>query len=154
MARPRLAEVGQLSDDEMVVEDGELIVGEGDTSRQMFIVASGRVRVTKKQGDREVTLRTVERGEFFGEMALLEGLPRSASAYAVGDATLLVIEPGGLLLRLRRDPTLAIEMLRVLSERVRHLSNTLIQTLEHIDDQVVAEWGIALDKAPEDADED
>jgi CRP/FNR family transcriptional regulator, cyclic AMP receptor protein len=131
--------------DERVMRDGELIFAEGDNDRQMFIVATGRVRITKAQGGREITLRMIERGEFFGEMALLESLPRSATAYAVGETHLVVIEPGSLLLRLRRDPTLAIEMLHTLSARIRSLSNRLVVALDHTDENAAAEWGIGPD---------
>ena len=55
-------------------------------------------------------------------MSLLESLPREADATAVTDTELLVITQGGLLVRLRRDPTFAVEMLHKLSGRVRSLN--------------------------------
>ena len=59
------------------------------------------------------------RGEFFGEMSLLEGLTRSADVFASEDTELVCISSGGLLLKIRRDPTFAIEMLRSFSGRLR-----------------------------------
>jgi len=110
-------------------EDGELIVREGDEDREMFIIRAGQVRITKQVGDEELTLATLERGDFFGEMALLESLPRTANARAVGPTRLLVIQPGGLLLRIRRDPTFAFEMLHRLSGRIRGLNRRLVEAV-------------------------
>lgn len=110
--------------------DGERIVTEGEDGREMFIIDSGAVRIVKQAGDDQVVLATLERGDFFGEMSLLESSARDASAVAVGPTRLLVIQPGGLLLRMRRDPTFAFEMLHKLSGRVRQLNARIIQLLE------------------------
>jgi CRP-like cAMP-binding protein len=105
--------------------DGEVIVREGDDGAEMFIVQSGRVVISRRRDCSDTTLQVVERGEFFGEMSLLESMPRDADARAEGRTRLLVIGPGGLLLRLRRDPSLALEMLNTLSGRVRALNQRL-----------------------------
>jgi CRP/FNR family transcriptional regulator, cyclic AMP receptor protein len=73
-----------------------------------------------------VQLAVLEKGDFFGEMSLLEGLPRDASAIAVGTTQVLVMSSGALLVRLRRDPTFAFELLRRLSGRVRALNARLL----------------------------
>ncbi len=119
--------------------DQELIVREGDHTRDMFVIQSGRVRITKQVGERELELATLERGDFFGEMSLLESLPRDASARAIGETQLLVISAGALLVRMRRDPTFAFEMLHRLSGRVRSLNARLIE--------LVAKSGTAEDAA-------
>jgi CRP/FNR family transcriptional regulator/CRP/FNR family cyclic AMP-dependent transcriptional regulator len=77
-----------------------------------------------------VTFGYIERGDFFGEMSLLESLPRYAGAFAVGTTRVLVIEPGSLVLRIRHDPTLAIEMMQRLSGRLRLANSRLMQVLE------------------------
>ena len=110
--------------------DGEIIVREGDTGREMYVIRSGRVEVTKSLGGRNVVLATLERGSFFGEMSLLESLPRSATVRAKGDAELLVIEPGALLLKIRRDPTFAFEMLQQMSHRQAYLEANLAELME------------------------
>ena len=61
-------------------------------------------------------------------MALLQSIPRYASAYAKGTTKLLILQPGGFLLKIRRDPTLAFEMLQQLSHRVK-VSNERIMEL-------------------------
>ena len=67
-------------------------------------------------------MATLRQGDFFGEMSVLESMPRDADAVALTHTELLVITQGGLLIRLRRDPTFAIEMLHKLSGRVRALN--------------------------------
>ena len=141
---------------------GESLFTQGEASDLVYLVESGeiailRVRVTVGQGDQEVTLGVIERGDFFGEMALLEALPRSANAYAVGETRLVVIEPGALLLRIRRDPTFAIEMLHQLSGRLRQSNTSHLAALEHTKASGTGTppvWEIGLDRqsSPFDAD--
>ena len=104
---------------EIVVPDGQYIVREGDVGTDMYVIQSGEIAISKQTDDGERTLAILRRGEFFGEMSILESLPREASARAVGETRLLIIGQGGLLFRLRRDPTFALEMLHQLSKRLR-----------------------------------
>lgn len=108
---------------------GEVIFLEGDDSREMFIVLEGTVEVVKKHARGEIKLATIERGEFLGEMSLLESLPRSATARAIGSVKLLAIHPGGFLLKIRRDPTFAFEMMQVLSRRIRVTNDSLMKAM-------------------------
>ena len=109
--------------------DGDTIFTEGEDGREMYIVQSGEVRVTKHAPAGEIHLATITRGDFVGEMALLESKPRSATARAVGKTRLVVLQPGGFLLKIRRDPTLAFEMLQRLSHRIRHTNEQLLDAL-------------------------
>lgn len=115
---------------EQTFRDGERIVTEGEHSRDMFVILSGRVRITKRAGEQQVELATLERGDFFGEMSLLESLPRDASAVAIGETRVLVIGASALLVRMRRDPTFGFEMLQRLSGRVRLLNARWVKLLE------------------------
>ncbi len=119
--------------------DGEYIVREGEQGRDMFVIQSGRVRITKDVGDGEVELATLGKGEFFGEMSLLESLARDADVVATGSARLLVIQPGGLLMRIRRDPTFAFEMLHKLSGRLRQQNARLVRALEALEERGAGE---------------
>lgn len=92
----------------------------------MFIIKQGRVEIFKQVGGHEILLATLERGDFFGEMSLLEGLPRSATARSVGSTELVVLRPGSLLLRIRQDPTFAFELLQQMSRRIRKLNDQLV----------------------------
>ncbi len=108
-----------------IFHDGEVIVREGDETREMYVIQTGSVVVTKLIGGREHKLGTMGRGSFFGEMALLESLPRHATVRAVGDTKVLTIKPGSLLLKIRRNPTFAFEMLQSMSRRLREANNRL-----------------------------
>jgi CRP/FNR family cyclic AMP-dependent transcriptional regulator len=72
---------------------GTILFREGDPGREMFILQSGKVQVKKKVGAGEKVLAELAPGEFFGEMALLEGLNRSATAEVTEDSRILVISP-------------------------------------------------------------
>jgi CRP-like cAMP-binding protein len=109
--------------------DAELICREGESSAEMFVIVRGSVRVFKASSRGELDLAVLGKGDFFGEMSVLEGLPRDASAQALGEAEVLVMTAGALLVRLRRDPTFAFELLRRLSGRVRSLNARLIRAL-------------------------
>jgi CRP/FNR family cyclic AMP-dependent transcriptional regulator len=107
-------------------KDGDIIVREGEQASDMFVIRSGQVEILKSVGGHEVQLAVLDRGSFFGEMSLLEGLPRSATARAVGNTSLLVLRSGSLLLAIRRNPTFAFEMLQQMSHRIRELNDKLV----------------------------
>ncbi len=121
-----MSKQGRQAELERAYDDGQLICREGDASEEMFVIQSGKVRIVKDRNGVEVQLAVLEKGDFFGEMSLLEGLPRDASAIAVGATQVLVMSSGALLVRLRRDPTFAFELLRRLSGRVRALNARLL----------------------------
>lgn len=123
---PRLTErVASAAEHVVHVGDRELVVSEGDAGEDMFLVQSGTVVISKRINGAEVVLGEIGPGDFFGEMSVLEGLPREASARAKGPTRLLVLGQGALLVRLRRDPSLAVEMLHRLSGRLRRLNARL-----------------------------
>lgn len=97
----------------------------------MYVIQSGKVRIFKDGGGAVLELATLDKGDFFGEMSVLEGLPRDASAEAIGKTRVLVLSAGALLVRLRRDPTFAFELLRRLSGRVRALNARLLTSATH-----------------------
>ena len=121
-------------DVEMAYADGELIVREGEIGSDMFIIKKGGAQVSKMINGQDVTLTNLERGDFFGEMAVLESSPRSATVRAIGATKVLVLGRGDLLLRIGRDPTFAFEMLQQMSHRVRVITDRLssLQEASHI----------------------
>lgn len=104
---------------EVAFRDGEYVVRTGDAGTEMYIIQSGQVDVLRPALDGTTSVGRLGPGDFFGEMSLLESLPRDADVRSVGDSRLVVISQGDLLMRIRRDPTLAIEMLHTLSGRLR-----------------------------------
>jgi CRP-like cAMP-binding protein len=134
--RPLSSSNGHGTEQVRTYADAELICREGESTTEMFVLRSGSVRIFKTRAASarssqppEIELAVLHKGDFFGEMSLLEGLPRDASAQAVGGAEVLVMTPGALLVRLRRDPTFAFELLRRLSGRVRTLNARLIAAM-------------------------
>lgn len=118
------------SDSVRIFEPGEIIFKEGDDSREMFVVLEGQVEVVKNSPrGGEVKLAALSRGEFLGEMSLLESLPRSATARAVTSVKMLAIHPGGFLLKIRRDPTFAFEIMQSLSRRIRVTNDSLMEAM-------------------------
>lgn len=110
-------------------KDGDVIVQEGDRSREMYVIQSGQVVVARLGGNGTAPgVETLERGEYFGEMSLFQSVPRDATVRAKGSTKLLVLEPGALLLKLRRDPTFAFDMLQRMSGRIRELEEKLAKT--------------------------
>lgn len=110
--------------------DGEDIFVEGDTSRDLFIIQEGEVEILKKSPLGDLKLAVFKRGDFFGDMALLQGGHRFAGARAKGSTKLLVIQPGGFLLKIRRDPTFAFEMLQALSLRIKVSNERLLEVIQ------------------------
>jgi len=117
------------TDYEETFNDGDIIVREGDDSREMYVIQSGSVVVMRNIDGVEVELARLERGNFFGEMSLLESIARNATIRALGQTKLLVIKPGTLLLKIRRNPTFAFEMLQQMSLRIRRSNARLTEFL-------------------------
>ncbi|MFH0825618.1 MAG: cyclic nucleotide-binding domain-containing protein, partial [Pseudomonadota bacterium] len=72
-------------------EKGEVVFKEGDSGDTMFVVQSGEVEISRIRDDRKLILAVLKRGEFFGEMALMDNQPRSATATVVRKSRLLPI---------------------------------------------------------------
>ncbi len=75
-----------------IYKKGSLIFSEGDIGDHVYLIQSGKVRVFKLIGDQDKTLAILGPGDFLGEMAIIEKKPRSASAEAVVDSGLLVLD--------------------------------------------------------------
>ena len=99
----------------------ETVVLEGDDSVQaLYLIASGSVQVYMTGIDgRETILSFLERGDFFGEMSLIDGEPRSASVRTVTDAKLLVIHRESFLSLIRKTPEIAMALMSELCKRLR-----------------------------------
>ncbi len=76
--------------------DGEIVFKQGAQADQMYVVRRGKVRIFRDQDGKETTLATLHGREFFGEMGIFDGKPRSASAQAIGDTELEVIQASDL----------------------------------------------------------
>lgn len=98
---------------------GETIINQGDPGMGMYIVASGQVRIAQIGDDGfEKQLATLTRGDFFGAQALVDELPRSASAYALQPCRLLVFCRPDLLELLENNTSLALKMVEGLAQMI------------------------------------
>lgn len=99
---------------------GTRVFHEGDNSDACYIVKEGTFRVTREHSDgRAITLATLGPGEIFGELAMLDGDKRSASAEAVSDGELLALPAGDVRSLLARHPEIALKLVAGLVRRLR-----------------------------------
>ncbi|HEX6852356.1 MAG TPA: cyclic nucleotide-binding domain-containing protein [Candidatus Polarisedimenticolaceae bacterium] len=106
---------------------GERIFTEGDLGTTMYIVQSGKVRLFRMVDGAKRVHGTMEKGDFFGEMSILEGLPRTISAEAVDDAELIEINSITFDKMIKGNIEIAIRMLRKLSIRLRDAERKIEQ---------------------------
>src|SRR6266513_1390804 len=108
---------------------GALLFRTGDEGDAMYLIEQGQVRICVQTKDgHEVTLTQLRRGDFFGEMALLDGKPRSADARVAENARLAVLSREHFLSFGRSNPNVALEKLTALANRLRHTDELLRHT--------------------------
>ena len=106
-----------------VYQDGEVVIRQGETGDCMFTVQEGRLEVLSElDGRGEVRIGVMESGAIFGEMAVFEHEVRSATVRALGPARVLTIDKRTFLRRVQEDPSLAFNLVRVMSQRIRRLT--------------------------------
>jgi CRP/FNR family transcriptional regulator len=113
---------------------GTRVFHEGDSSDACYIVSEGSFRVTREHSDgRAITLATLGPGEIFGELAMLDGDTRSASAESITDGTLLALPANDVRSLLGRNPEIALKLVAGLVRRLRaanmRLSRQSFQTV-------------------------
>lgn len=116
-----------------------MIFAEAQSGSDMFIIQSGEVSITKVVNGEEVTLAVLQKGDMFGEMALIENKPRSANAIAHGDCILMVINRSNFNQMVATQPQLIAKLTTTLAERLwsmyRQLDNaSLTEPLEKMVD--------------------
>src|SRR5262245_27131958 len=110
-------------------KQGHVLFHEGDEGEDMFIIQSGKVAIKKKVKDNYATLAVLEKGDFFGEMAVLERLPRSAMAEVIEAGDLIVIAGDTFGDMIKANPEIAVRMLRKYSIRLRETNKQVEQIL-------------------------
>ena len=99
---------------------GSIIFREGDEAHELFVIKSGQVRI--QIGNRTVTELAAD--SIFGEMALIDNEPRSATAIAVTDVELVAVSEKQFLFLVGQTPYFALKMMRVLAQRLRATNKT------------------------------
>lgn len=99
---------------------GTVLFKEGDTqSKEMYVIHKGKVKISKKIGDKETVLANFGPGEFFGEMATLSNMPRSATAEVIEDSLMLVIDPKTFEMMIKNNNEVALRMIKKLADRLQ-----------------------------------
>jgi CRP/FNR family transcriptional regulator, cyclic AMP receptor protein len=102
------------------IEAGGIIFREGDEAYELFVIKSGQVRI--QLGNR--TLAELSANDVFGEMALIDNEPRSATALAVTDVELVAVSEKQFLFLVSQTPYFALKVMRVLAQRLRATNKT------------------------------
>ncbi len=99
----------------------EVIVYQTDKSTDMYIIVKGRVKVTllSEEGE-EFILTDLQKGDFFGELSLIDGSPRSATVIAEEDSTFGILKRENLLAEIQREPMIAVDLLTSVVHRLRY----------------------------------
>ncbi|MFO8003927.1 N-acyl amino acid synthase FeeM domain-containing protein [Thioalkalivibrio sp.] len=112
----------EYSCDRMVLRAGESVFLEGEVGEHAFVVDSGEIRITRERAfGEELTLAHLGRGELFGELALIDDKPRSASAFAVSDTELMTLDRETFQHHLREHPEHGEQLFQVFSSRMRSM---------------------------------
>jgi CRP-like cAMP-binding protein len=113
---------------------GEVLFREGERGEEMYVIQSGLVRIVKRVGGEYRSLATLGRGEFVGEMAILNGRPRTATALVLEDAKCLVIDAATLEQMLSDNTEIALRLVKKLARRLDS-ADEMIQMLLNPDPQ-------------------
>ncbi len=111
------------------VKAGDVVFAKNDLGTEMYIVNEGQIEILDGPGDELKRLAVLEKGDFFGEMALLDDMPRNATAKALTDARLLRINGSTFVQMLRKEPEIAIRIMRKFSRRIRETDKMLAAAL-------------------------
>jgi len=99
---------------------GSQVINKGDAGDALYVILSGKAKVTLYgEGGKEIVLSVINGGDFFGEMSLLDGEPRSANVEAVEDIECLVLKSRDFLAYLQKHPAVAVQLLIYQTKRLR-----------------------------------
>jgi CRP/FNR family transcriptional regulator/CRP/FNR family cyclic AMP-dependent transcriptional regulator len=125
----QIGTIAQLAMEKSYAKNDVILIEDDPSNQSFFLIAEGQVKVTLTSEDgREAQLAGLVEGDFFGEMSLLDGEPRSATVKAVTASRLLTIRRDDFLNTLRQHPDLALALLGEMSRRLRK-SNRQISSL-------------------------
>lgn len=99
---------------------GNIVINEGDHSDSLYVILSGKVKVFLTDANHKEVIVDIQRpGDYFGELALLDEAPRSASVMTMEPCTFLVVSKGALERCLRANPNVALNLIKGLAQRLR-----------------------------------
>jgi CRP/FNR family transcriptional regulator, cyclic AMP receptor protein len=121
---------------------GEVLFREGEPGDVMYVLHTGAVKITKRVADEEKAIAVLGPGEFFGEMAILNDKPRTASATVVEDAECLVIDGRRLEAMVANSTEIALRLIKKLAKRLDS-ADALIEILMHKDPKARVMLGLS-----------
>lgn len=104
-----------------IYRPGEIIVHQGETGDCMYVIQDGEVDVLKEQNGVQTVVDTMHTGDIFGEMAIIDRTVRSSTVRASTAVRILTIDKKTFIRRVQEDPSLALSVLKAMSQRVRNL---------------------------------
>jgi CRP/FNR family cyclic AMP-dependent transcriptional regulator len=131
-----------------------LVFDQGDPKRVVFLIKRGKVRITRiTQDGKEVTVAVLGAGDIFGEETLFDDEPRTTHAVCIEECLLCTAKADDLFALLSRNPTLALNVAKILSERLEDASATMedlayakiSERIMHLFGRLAAEYGVAVD---------
>jgi CRP/FNR family transcriptional regulator, cyclic AMP receptor protein len=100
------------------VKAGEVLFKEGDAGKEMFVIQSGKVKLTRVIRGQDKLLAELGAGEFFGEMSIINDKPRTATAVVLEDAQLLALDPKTFEAMIKANTEIAVRMIKKLAKRL------------------------------------
>jgi len=113
-------------------EDGKVIFEEDSIGKDIYIIESGKVEITKLINDRNVTIRILGKGDLFGENVMFTNIPRSVTAKAIGRTLLISLTMEELIYRMQNNLHFAIELIQSLVTRLHNTDSTLKLLLSRV----------------------
>jgi CRP-like cAMP-binding protein len=117
---------------ELRLPTGTVLFRQGDPGEEMFVIARGRVRLTLRQDDHEQEVDLLGPGDFFGELSLLSGAPRTASAQVIEEATLLSIRRDVFGMMMQDDLDVVFRMMNVIGQRLSHANQQVRDHMQRL----------------------
>ncbi len=114
----------------LTVQPGEYIFKEGDPADALYMVYRGKVQIDKQSGSNIETLDVIQESEFFGEMAVINSMPRSANALALEECQLIRMDKKSFEANIKDNHHFAVNVIRFLSDRLRTTDDVLSAMLQ------------------------
>ncbi|MFQ6102445.1 MAG: cyclic nucleotide-binding domain-containing protein [Anaerolineae bacterium] len=116
-----------------VYQPGDILIRQGEVGECMFVIQEGQVALMQEQGGEEVFLGVRSAGEILGEMAIFEKEVQMATVRAVSQARVLTVDKKNFLGRIHEDPSLAYRLFKLMSRRIRELSQQVTLLNKELD---------------------
>lgn len=108
-------------------KSGESIICQGAVGNCMYVIQEGQAEVYREENGREIRMAVLKEGDFFGEMSIFDHEVRAATVKALGDVRILTIDKKTFMRRIQKDPSLAFDIVRTMSQRIRQLNCDLAE---------------------------